>query len=151
MLRSIFEQRKELVDNFQSILICGKGNLQEVYLTLKFMGNKFQMLTNVNILKYKEDAGFSYAIWKPYDSLIKSQDKRSGIIQDLFFLSRTLKDNISLKNIESLMRVEEEAFDSLQVYNFIDERQMNNILFQSLNIAEGIYIPLMEYVKIMNS
>jgi hypothetical protein len=65
------------------------------------MGNKFQMLTNMNILKYNgnEDLSFSYAIWKPYDSLVKSQDKRSGIIQDLFFLSRTLKDNISLKNI----------------------------------------------------
>lgn len=68
---------------------------------MKFMRNKFQMLTNLNIDKYNgnEDSSFSYAIWKPYDSFIKSQDKRSGIIQDLFFLSRTLKDNISLKNI----------------------------------------------------
>jgi hypothetical protein len=49
MLRSIFEQRKQLIDNFQTILICSKGNLQEVYLTLKFMRNKFQMLTNLNI------------------------------------------------------------------------------------------------------
>lgn len=71
------------------------------------MRNKFQILTNMNILKYEgnEDPSFSFAIWKPYDSLVKLQDKRSGIIQDLFFLSRTLKDNISLKNIESLMRV----------------------------------------------
>lgn len=87
--------------NFQTILICSKGNLQEVYVTLKFMRNKFQMLTNLNIENYEdnEDPSFSYALWKPYDSLVKLQDKRSGIIQDLFFLSRTLKDNISLKNI----------------------------------------------------
>lgn len=52
MLRSIFEQRKELLNNFQKILICGKGNLNEVYLTLKFMRNKFQMLTNLNIESY---------------------------------------------------------------------------------------------------
>lgn len=71
------------------------------------MRNKFQMLTNINILKYDgdEDPTFSFAIWKPYDSIVKAQEKRSGVIQDLFFLSRTLKDNISLKNIESLMRV----------------------------------------------
>lgn len=41
MLRSIFEQRKELIDNFKAILICGKGNLLQVYLTLKFMRGKF--------------------------------------------------------------------------------------------------------------
>lgn len=64
------------------------------------MRNKFQMLTNLNIDKYNgnEDSSFSYALWKPY-FFIRFQDKRSGIIQDLFFLSRTLKDNISLKNI----------------------------------------------------
>jgi len=33
----MFEQRKELLDYFKAILICGKGNLNEVYLTLKFM------------------------------------------------------------------------------------------------------------------
>lgn len=47
------------------------------------------------------------------------------------------------------MRVEEEAFDPYQVNSFIDERQKNNVLFQSLNIAEGIYVPLIEYIKIM--
>jgi hypothetical protein len=35
---------------------------------------------------------------------------KSGIIQDLFFLTRTLKENISLKNMESLMHVDPEAF-----------------------------------------
>lgn len=49
------------------------------------------------------------------------------------------------------MRVEEEAFDPYNFYSFIDERQKNNILFQSLNIAEGIYIPLMEYIKIIGN
>lgn len=28
MLRSIFEQRKDLINNFQTLLICSKGNLQ---------------------------------------------------------------------------------------------------------------------------
>jgi hypothetical protein len=27
MLRSIFEQRKDLIDQFKEILVCGKGNL----------------------------------------------------------------------------------------------------------------------------
>lgn len=27
MLRSIFEQRKDLIDQFKGILVCGKGNL----------------------------------------------------------------------------------------------------------------------------
>lgn len=140
----MFEQRKDLLDNFNKILICGKGNMQEVYLTLKFMRSKFKMLTNSSIMKYQGDSDktFTYEIKKPYDYLVKDREKRSGIIEDLFFLSRTLKDGISLKNIESLMFVDEDAFIPDQVYTFIDEREKNNELFQSLNLAEGIYIPL---------
>jgi len=72
------------------------------------MRNKFAMLKNDIITKYDGIANksFAYAIFKPYDHLGREEDKRSGIIQDLFFLARTLKDNVSLKNIESLMHVE---------------------------------------------
>ena len=55
MIRSIFEQRKELLENFKAILICGKGSLLEVYMNLKFMRSKFEMLNNLNILKYNGD------------------------------------------------------------------------------------------------
>jgi hypothetical protein len=54
MIRSMFEQRKDVIDNFKSILICGKGNLYEIYDTLKYMRLKFNMLTNINITKYKD-------------------------------------------------------------------------------------------------
>lgn len=82
MLKTMFEQRKDLIANFKKILICGKGNLEEVYLTLKFMREKFQMLANVNILKYEADSdkSFPYQLKKPYDYLIKDREKRSGII-----------------------------------------------------------------------
>lgn len=75
--------------------------MNEVYVTLKFMRNKFKILTNSNILKYSGDSdkNFTYDIKKPYDYLVKDREKRSGIIEDLFFLARTLKDGISLKNI----------------------------------------------------
>lgn len=71
MLRSIFEQRKDLIDQFKGILVCGKGNLLEVYMTLKYMREKFDMLTNQNILKITKarDEQFSYYIEKPYDSM----------------------------------------------------------------------------------
>ena len=41
MLRSIFEQRKDLIEQFKGILVCGKGSLEEVYQTLKYMREKF--------------------------------------------------------------------------------------------------------------
>ena len=105
----------------------------------------------MNILKYQGDfdPNFSYALWKPYDTNHKAEDKKSGIIQDLFFLSRTLKNNIELKNIDSLMRVNEDAFATENVYSYLDEREKNNSLFQSVNIAEGIYIPLLKYIQIV--
>lgn len=86
------------------------------------MREKFQMLANSNIDKYQGDAdkSFPYEIRKPYDYLIKDREKRSGIVEDLFFLARTLKDGTSLKNIESLMSVDEDVFNTDQVYNFIN-------------------------------
>ena len=124
MLRTMFEQRKDLLDYFKAILICGKGNLNEVYLTLKFMREKFNMLNNFNIKNFQDDSDerFPYAIWKPYDNSEKKKENKSGIIQDLFFLTRTLKDNISLKNIEELMSVDPEVFSSNEVHNYLDEK-----------------------------
>ena len=58
-------------------------------------------------------------------------------------------ENISLKNIESLISVDETAFLPNTIYSYIDERQKTNGLFQSVNLAEGIYIPLISYIKIV--
>lgn len=151
MLKAMFEQRSDLIGSFKDLLICGRGNLNEVYSNLKFMRNKFAMLKNDTIIRYDgvENKSFAYAIFKPYDHLGREEDKRSGIIQDLFFLARTLKDNVSLKNIESLMFVEKEVFDKSIVYHFYNEKEKNNSLFQQLNMAEGIYDPLLEYIKII--
>lgn len=128
MLRIMFEQRKDLLNNFKKVLICSRGNLEEVYLTLKFMREKFNMLANSNIEKYEGDAdkSFPYEIKKPYGYLIKDREKRSGIVEDLFFLARTLKEGTSLKNIEALMEVDDEVFIPDQVYNFINEKEKNN-------------------------
>lgn len=59
------------------------------------------MLASTNIKNYVggADKTFPYEIKKPYDYLIKDREKRSGIIEDLFFLTRTLKEGTSLKNI----------------------------------------------------
>lgn len=77
-------------------------------MTLKYMREKFDMLTNPNVLRIESprDNDFSYYIDQPYDVMEKLPPKRSGILQDLFFLSRTLKEDINLKNIEALMLVE---------------------------------------------
>lgn len=73
MLREMFEQRKDMIEKFNRILICGKGNLFEVYMTLKYMRQKFNMLTNLNIDKYKDmdDPTFPFAFYKVFDSGIK--------------------------------------------------------------------------------
>jgi hypothetical protein len=41
------------------------------------------------------------------------------------------------------MHVEKEVFDKRIVYHFYNEREKNNSLFQQLNMAEGIYDPLL--------
>lgn len=41
---------------------------------------------------------------------MKDEANRTGIIQDIYFLSRILKQNANLKNIEALMTPDEEIF-----------------------------------------
>ena len=56
------------------------------------------MLTNPNILKVSsesDDSNFPYKIKKTFDFAEKISAHRSGILQDLFFLSRTLKEDIN--------------------------------------------------------
>lgn len=76
------------------------------------MREKFNILNNFNIKHYEGnfDPRFTYPLNQTYDYTIKAKQMKSGIIQDLFFLTRTLKENISLKNMESLMYVDPEAF-----------------------------------------
>ena len=50
MLRGMFEQRRDLLNSFKSIIICGKGNLFEIFTTIKLMRTKFSMLNMSNIL-----------------------------------------------------------------------------------------------------
>lgn len=49
------------------------------------------------------------------------------------------------------MHVEKDVFDQSIVYQFYNERERNNDLFQQLNMAEGIYDPLIEYIKIIGN
>lgn len=101
MLRMMFEQRKDLIDQFKGLLICGKGNLEEVYQTLKYMREKFETLATPNVLTINEPRQEDqiYFIDQQYKMTEKIPAKRSGILQDLFFLSRTLKEGINLRNI----------------------------------------------------
>ena len=70
MIKNMFQQRKSLITNLKAIIICGKGNLFQVYKTLKFTRTKFDILSNPEILK-TIDGLFDYKFWKPYDHEVK--------------------------------------------------------------------------------
>ena len=71
MLRAMFEQRSDIIDAYKNLLICGRGDLAEVYKNLKFMRNKFAMLRDETIDKWDGAASkaYAYSIFKPYDHL----------------------------------------------------------------------------------
>lgn len=108
LLRKIFGQREDLIQNFNNIVLCSKGNFYDITVKIRKMKQKFNMLREAEIINYCEATAknFQYSLWRPYDQTIKEELKRSGIIQDLFFLSRVLKQNTNLKNIEQLMTVD---------------------------------------------
>lgn len=71
MLRAMFEQRSDITSAYKNLHICGKGDLREVYINLKFMRNKFTMLENDTIDKWDGVASkaYAYSIFKSYDHL----------------------------------------------------------------------------------
>lgn len=82
---------------------------------------KFNMLSELSILTLKSDNddSFPYAISKAYDPCEKNEAKRSGILQDLFFLSRTMKQDANLRDIGELMHVDERIFEQGHVENIL--------------------------------
>lgn len=70
------------------------------------------MIEDPEILEYRLDTSkqFGCQLWKPYDHNVKDEAKRTGIIQDIYFLSRILKQHANLKNIEALMTPDQDTF-----------------------------------------
>ena len=62
-----------------------------------------------------------------------------------------MKEGINLKNTEALMLVEDWMFNENHVFNYLSEKEKNNRLFQDMNIAEGIYLPLTNYIKLIGN
>lgn len=93
LLRKIFSQRTDLIENFNNVVLCAKGNFYDITTKIREMKYKFTMLQDPEILEMKDGLtkGQPYPISKAYDQTTKEELKRSGIIQDLFFLSRVLK------------------------------------------------------------
>ena len=49
------------------------------------------------------------------------------------------------------MLVEDWMFNENHVFNYLSEKEKNNRLFQDMNIAEGIYLPLTNYIKLIGN
>lgn len=138
LLRKIFGQREDLINNFNNIVLCAKGNFYDITVKIRQMKQKFNMLRDAEVVNYCESnaKNFQYVLWKPYDQSTKEELRRSGIIQDLWFLSRVLKQGTNLKNIEALMTVDENIFKEGTLVPFYNEREQNDRLFQTMALVQ---------------
>lgn len=99
---------------------------------IKYIKYKLKMIEDLEIQEYKPEnyREFSYRLWKPYDHTVKDEANRTGIIQDIYFLSRILKQNANLKNIEALMTPDEDTFKMDNLFKVYTERELNDNLLQ---------------------
>jgi hypothetical protein len=130
-------------------VLCSKGNFYDITVKIRRMKQKFNMLRETEIVNYSEATAknFQYSLWRPYDQTIKEELKRSGIIQDLFFLSRVLKQNTNLKNIEALMTVDESIFNQDRIVPFYNEREQNDKLFQTMALVQEVHTHIFSYIE----
>lgn len=151
LLRKIFNQREDLINNFNNVVLCSKGNFYEITTKIREMKYKFNMLRDPEILNYNEEnaKSFPFSIWKVYDQTTKLELQRSGIIQDMYFLSRVLKQNANLKNTETLMTVDESLFDRGKLLQTITEKEMNDRLFQTMALVQEVHVPIFDYIKMV--
>ena len=87
--------------HFKSVLTVCKGDFFKIALKIKDI--RFKLIT---MLSYSMDdicqtneKNLKYPIWKQYDTTLKNEIDRTGIIQDLGFLSLIFKADINIKNI----------------------------------------------------
>lgn len=102
-------------------------------------------------MNYNEEnaKSFPFSIWKIYDQTTKMELQRSGIVQDMYFLSRVLKQNANLKNTETLMTVDESLFDRGKLLPTITEKEMNDRLFQTMALVQEVHVPIFDYIKMV--
>lgn len=80
---------------------------------------------------------------------MKDEANRTGIIQDIYFLSRILKQNANLKNIEALMTPDEDTFKESHLFKVYSEREINDNLLQINCFLQEIHRPMFSYLKMI--
>lgn len=153
ILSRIFGQRKDLINNFENVIIVAEGNFnklskksrEEIRSKLKFLE-----IPNIRELTREKDEKEAIRIWKPYRADEQCEEKKkSGVIQDLCYLIEMMKtgravDDNSLKNLYKY----EALGSTLTIYN---EREYPCALYQKLIKNQDSHLVLLKYIELINN
>lgn len=128
LLNRIYGQRRELIQNFEKVLIIDKGTTYKLSIDSRIARTKLLALVDRNILFCTLDnqKDFNAFVWRESDN-----PKERGIIQDLNYLVYVIKREKAFKSDE--MNV---IYDNLYPVNGVREQYTEcdqvNRLHQSL-------------------
>jgi hypothetical protein len=105
LLNNVFMQRCRLVSRFREVLTVCQGDFFKISLKIKEIRRKLIALGGYSPddLCEEKQRDLPYPLWKPYDTSVKNEIDRTGIIQDLGYLALIFKLDVNIKNVEGLM------------------------------------------------
>ncbi|CAD8133692.1 unnamed protein product [Paramecium octaurelia] len=143
ILSRAYGQRKELIQNFEKVIIVVSGKTQELSLLTK------QIMKKLNILYQSE----FYTMYKETSNNIRTsliwyhsnEHQKAGLMQNLFQLGLYLKKDFDKGRSLNPFNFEDYKPENNSTIAFC-EREQNYKLHQAILIAEEIHIPLLEYI-----
>ncbi|CAD8049274.1 unnamed protein product [Paramecium sonneborni] len=147
ILSRAYGQRKELIQNFEKVIIVVSGKTLELSQLTKQIMKKLDILYQYEFYTmYKETSNNirTSLIW--YHS---NEHQKAGLIQNLFQLGLYLKKDFDKGRSLNPLNFEDYKPDNNSTIAFC-EREQNYKLHQAILMAEQIHVPLLNFIQKFN-
>ncbi|KAM3129578.1 hypothetical protein pb186bvf_018329 [Paramecium bursaria] len=144
LLNRIYGQRRELLFNFDKILIVFKGHTLKLSVASRITRKKLLSLNDQNILKatLENQKEFNIFIWRE-----SKQAEESGVIQDLQWLVECLKQQQNEIIKENIIIEYDQLYIQNGLRKIYTERDINHKLNQSLIKCQNLHENILYFIE----
>ncbi|CAD8053653.1 unnamed protein product [Paramecium sonneborni] len=146
ILKRAYGQRKELISNFEKIIIVASGKTLELSELSSLIFNKFDILTDSYFIEMYNENSPTYQKQNIIWNVNCQEAQKTGLIQNLQRLNKYLKKDFDKTKQMVALNYEDYYPDNKSriIYN---ERELNYRLHQSLLIAQELHIPILNFIQ----
>ena len=120
LLSRVYGQRKEIMENLSNIIVVSRGNMEDLSRRSVDTRGKLLVLASYNVLNIKPKDKEFYKLWDDPNYEEKDTDEITGVIQELAYLTISMKRNIVLTNSAAMSLYK---YESLYPFHEFKDRE----------------------------